>query len=57
MALLLCIGHSTLVRLEGADDLLGRYLAIVIDGLKAPGGETMPGSPLKREDINDMLGV
>jgi AcrR family transcriptional regulator len=57
MALLLGIGHSSWVRLEGAENLLGRYLAIVIDGLKAPGGETMPGSPLKRQDINDMLGV
>jgi AcrR family transcriptional regulator len=57
MALLLGIGHSSWVRLEGAPDLLGRYLAIIIDGLKAPGGETMPGSPLKREEINDMLGV
>jgi AcrR family transcriptional regulator len=57
MAILLGIGHSTWVRLEGAENLLGRYLAIIIDGLKAPGGETMPGSPLGREDINDMLGV
>jgi hypothetical protein len=57
MAILLGIGHSTWVRLEGAENLLGRYLAIIIDGLKAPGAEEMPGSPLKREDINDMLGV
>jgi AcrR family transcriptional regulator len=57
MALVLGIGHSAWVRLPGAENLLGRYLAIVIDGLKAPGAETMPGSPLAREDINDMLGV
>lgn len=57
MALLLGIGHSGWVRLEGSDGLLGRYVAIVIDGLRAPGVEPMPGSPLAREDINNMLGV
>src|SRR5262249_43033411 len=57
MALLLGIGHSTWVRMPGSDDLLGRYLAIVIDGLRAPGVEPMPGSPLAREDINDVLGL
>jgi AcrR family transcriptional regulator len=57
LAVLLGVGHSSWIGLAGSDALLERYLAIVIDGLRAPGRERMPPSNLTHDDVDRMLGM
>jgi AcrR family transcriptional regulator len=57
LAMLLGVGHSSWIDLEESEALLDRYLAIVLDGLRAPGLEPMPASPLTRDDVDLMLGL
>ncbi|MEX3104167.1 MULTISPECIES: TetR/AcrR family transcriptional regulator [unclassified Streptomyces] len=36
-------------------DLTGRHLAVLLDGLRAPGTERLPGAPAERPDVDEFF--
>jgi AcrR family transcriptional regulator len=53
--LLAGVGRSVWIRGEHGPALAERFLAVVLDGLRAPGATTLPGEPLSREDMDRVL--
>ena len=40
---------------ENAETLVDRYVSIVLDGLRAPGREQLPGRPLTIAEVEQLL--